>query len=183
MTENALYSYSPDELDRLKKFRASAADFKELISLLPPEYRSVDHNRQFNELRSEGQALLKGPFADDVPEASLGGLGDAGPISMIVISGVILALVGLGINSIILDDVLINSLGCCVSSGGMLLIVGALGVLINKNIRGRTTANADLNYQCDLLLYQIDHRLALIGEYQPDTPETSDLDDRSEEDQ
>jgi len=172
MTENALYNYSPDELDRLKKFRASAADFKELISLLPPEYRSIDHNRQFNELRSEGQALLKGPFTDDVPEASLGGLGDAGPISVIVVAGVILALVGLGINSIVLEDVLINSLGCCVSSGGMLLIVGAFAVLVNRYRRGRTTANIDLTYQCDLLLYQIDHRLAMIGEYTADLPQT-----------
>ena len=120
MTTNALYSYSPVELARLKKFRASVADFKELISALPPEHRSVDYNRQFNELRSEGQALLKGSFTDDVPKASLGGWGDAGPISIIVVSGVILALVGLGINSIILDDVLINSLGCAVTDLGIL---------------------------------------------------------------
>ena len=180
MTANELYSYSPDELDHLKKFRGSVADFKELIGALPPEDRSVDHNRQFNELRSEGEALLKSPFTEDVPKASLGGMGDSGPISVIVLLGVILALLGLGINAIILEDLLINSLGCCVSSGGMLLLIGALGVLLNKNIRNRTTASADLNYQCDLLLYQIDHRLAMIGEYQPDTPSTSEPDDRSE---
>jgi hypothetical protein len=180
MTANELYSYSPDELDRLKKFRGSVAGFKELIAALPPEFRSVDHNRQFNELRSEGEALLKGPFTEDVPEASLGGLGDSGPISVIVVVGVILALMGLGINSIILEDMLINSLGCCVSSGGMLLLVGALGVLANKNIRNRTTANADLNYQCDLLLYQVDHRLAMVGEYEPDASSPPNLDDRAE---
>ena len=60
MTANALHSYSPAELARLKKFRAAVVDFKELIAALPPEYRSVDHNRQFNELWSEGQALLEG---------------------------------------------------------------------------------------------------------------------------
>jgi hypothetical protein len=62
----------------------------------------------------------------------------------------------------------------------MLLLVGALGVLANKNIRNRTTANADLNYQCDLLLYQIDHRLAMVGEYEPDTSSPSDPNDRTE---
>jgi hypothetical protein len=175
MTETRLYSYSPDELDRLKTFRESVAEFKALISALPADYRSADHNRQFNLLRSEGLELLRTPFSDDVPEANASLSSQSSSISLIVVLGVILALLGLGINAIILEDVLINSLGCCVSSGGMLLVIGAFGILAMKNVRGKMTAAADLNYLCDLLLYEVDHRLSMIGEYPADIPGTADF--------
>jgi hypothetical protein len=175
MSEPELYSYSPNELDQLKRFRASVAEFKGLISGMPADYRSPDHNHQFNLLRTEGLTLLKSPFSEDVPEANTGRFSQSSSISLIVVLGVILALLGLGINSVILEDVLVNSLGCCVSSGGMLLVIGAFGVLTLKNFRGRVTAAADLTYLCDLLLYQVDHRLAMVGQYSSDIPKTADF--------
>jgi hypothetical protein len=82
-------------------------------------------------------------------------------LSAIVILGVILALVGLGINSIILDEFVINSLACLISTGGMLLIIGAFGVLGMTNWRqpGRLTNYGDLYQYCSALLYEISHAL------------------------
>ena len=77
--------------------------------------------------------------------------------------GVMLALVGLGVNAIILEDVIVNSVGCCVSSGGMLLIVGAFAALGTKSARQRVSNMNDLRQNIDLLLYQIDHRLKMAG--------------------
>jgi hypothetical protein len=72
-----------------------------------------------------------------------------------------LALLGLGINSIILEDFYINSLGCLISSSGMLLVVGAFGVLGMTNLRQqrRLTNFGDLYQRCNTLLYEIDHTL------------------------
>lgn len=175
MTEQ--YSYSPDELERLARFRQSLAEFKELIASLPADTRSPDHNRQFNELRAEAQLLLKAPFVDDgVPLAAVGGSSaTTGAVSMIVVLGVLLALVGFGINAVILEDVLINSLGCCVSSGGMLLVIGAFGVLVTKQFRPKITPAGEMNYLVDLLIYQVDHRLAMIGRQATDIPQTADF--------
>jgi hypothetical protein len=83
-------------------------------------------------------------------------------VSVIVIVGVILALLGLGINSIILEDVIINSLGCLVSAGGMLLVIGGFVVLSAKNMRQRVSTMEDLLQRSDLLLYQIDHQLRMV---------------------
>lgn len=170
------YSYSPDELERLAQFRQSLAEFKELIANLPADTRSFDHNRQFNELRAEAQLLLKAPFVDDgVPLAATGHSAITGAVSLIVVLGVLLALVGFGINAIILEDVLINSLGCCVSSGGMLLVIGAFGVLVTKQFRDRITPAGEMNYLVDLLIYQVDHRLAMVGQEATEIPQTADF--------
>ncbi len=161
-------AYTPDELSQLRNLRKSIADFKALIAAMPADLRRPEYNAQFNELRAEARALLKGPFTEDVPRAITGDVSRDRALMMVVIGGVFLALVGFGINSIILEDVLVNSLGCCVSSGGMLLVMGALGVLVVKNARERVNAVGDLAYRADLLLYQIDHRLYMVGVGQPE---------------
>ena len=170
------YSYSPDELDRLAQFRQSLTEFKELIANLPTDHRSADHNHQFNQLRAEAELLLKTPFVEEgVPPATTGDSSGSSAISLIVVLGVLLALVGFGINAVILEDVLINSLGCCVSSGGMLLVVGAFGLLVTRQFRDKVTPNSELSYLTDLLIYQIDHRLAMVGQTSADIPQTSDF--------
>ena len=170
------YSYSPDELDQLAQFRQSLTEFKGLIVDLPADYRSADHNRQFNDLRTETEKLLKTPFVDEgVPLAITGSSATNGPVSLIVVLGVLLALVGFGINAVILEDVLINSLGCCVSSGGMLLVIGAFGVMVTQQVRDKVTPANELTYLTELLIYQIDHRLAMVGQQIPSIPQTSDF--------
>ena len=44
----------------------------------------------------------------------------------------------------------------------MLLVIGGFVVLNTKNIRQRVSNMEDLRKRCDLLLYQIDHRLRMI---------------------
>jgi len=72
-------------------------------------------------------------------------------------------LLGLGINSIILEDVLINSLGCLISSSGMLLIIGAFTVLTMANVRQKQklTNFGELYQRCTTLIYEISHELNL----------------------
>ena len=161
---------TPDDLSQLRKIRKSVADFKAMLSKLPPDSRQLEHNSQFNELRSEAKALLKGPFTEDVPRAITGDVSRDRALSVVVILGVVLALIGFGVNSMILDDVLVYSLGCCVSSGGMLLVLGAMGVMLMKNVRERVTTVDQLRYRCDLLLYQLDHRLYMAENGQPQSP-------------
>lgn len=164
-------SFTPDELSQLRRLRKSVADFAAMVKSLPPALRHADYNAQFNELRAEARALLKGPFTEEVPRAITGSFSRDRALSAIVILGVLLALVGFGINSVILDDVLVYSLGCCVSSGGMLLVLGALGVLAMKLVRDRVSTGAELSYRAELLLYQLDHRLYMEGNGAPAQPE------------
>lgn len=152
-------TFTPDELNQLQRLRNSVADFKALIENLPPDARLAEYNAQFNELRAEAKALLKGPFTEEVPRTITGDISRDRSLSAIVVLGVLLAMIGFGINSVILEDVLVNSLGCCISSGGTLLVVGALGVLLMKNIRERVNTVSELTYRTELLLYQLDHRL------------------------
>ncbi|MCG3211321.1 MAG: hypothetical protein FOGNACKC_04965 [Anaerolineae bacterium] len=167
-------TYTPDELSQLKRIRKSVADFAAMVKALPPDVRYAEYNAQFNELRAEARALLKGQFTEEVPRAITGDVSRDRALSVIAILGVFLALVGFGINSIILEDVLVNSLGCCVSSGGMLLVLGALGVLAMKVMRERVNTGAELSYRAELLLYQLDHRLYMESNggapAQPQTP-------------
>jgi hypothetical protein len=167
-------TFTSDDLSQLKKIRKSVADFKAMLDSLPASSRNLEYNSQFNELRSEAKALLKGPFTEDVPRAITGDVSRDRSLSVVVILGVVLALIGFGVNSIILEDVLVNSLGCCVSSGGMLLVLGALGVMLMRNVRERVTTVDQLSYRCDLLLYQLDHRLYMEETTaQPQTPPPS----------
>lgn len=163
MTEPFQPNLTSQELDQLQQLRASVSEFKRMVDMLPSDVRSAEYNAQFNQLRLEARALLKGGFTRDVPKAITGDTTRDRSLTIIVILGVILALTGLGVNSIILDDVLVNSLGCCISSGGMLLVVGTFVALVVRNIRERTTDMDDLRQRCDLLLYQIDHRLNMIN--------------------
>ncbi len=156
-------NFTPDELTHIQTLRNSVAEFQAMIKSLPDNRRSIEHNQEFNELRGEAQDLLKMRFTGKVPRAITGDLNRDRTLSAIVIFGVILTLIGLGVNSVILEDVLAYSLGCCVSSGGMLLIIGAFGVLVMRNVRERVSAVAELNQRCGLLLYQLDHRLAMSG--------------------
>jgi hypothetical protein len=99
---------------------------------------------------------------EEVPRAITGNYDKDRQLMLIVIGGVILVLLGLGLNSIILEDIYINSAGCCISSGGMLLVVGALVVLL-RNMARRASTMGDLQQRTDLLLHQIDHRLRMAG--------------------
>ncbi len=163
MVQPMHYTLTLEEVSGLQQLRASILDFREMVALLSAQDRSPEHNQQFNELRQETHTLLKGQFVTNVPKAITGDATTDRSINIIVIFGVILALLGLGINAIVLDDVVVNSLGCCVSSGGMLLVIAAFAVLATKNARQRVSTMADLRQRSDLLLYQIDHRLKTAG--------------------
>jgi hypothetical protein len=118
-------------------------------------------------LRLEAKALLKDPdFDEKVPRAITEELWTSRSqrtifprLSMLTFLGVILALVGLGVNSIVLDDVLVNSVGCCISSVGMLLVLGSFGVWGLVNTRRRITNLGDLYVRCESLLDQVDQTL------------------------
>lgn len=167
MLESFQTNFTQQELDQLQRLRASVLAFQKGIGSLPADDQSNPHNEQFNHLRREAKTLLKeSGFDQKVPKAITEDmLIDRSQkvviprLSAIVIFGVILALLGLGINSIILEDVLINSLGCLISSSGMLLIMGAFVVLGMNLRRRRLTDFGDLYQRCNTLLYEIDHAL------------------------
>lgn len=163
MNQEIPAGHSQTAVDQLTAMRHSVVQFKALVDGLPPERRSLEHNQQFNELRAETRALLQTPFTHKIPRAITGDLNRDRTLSLVVVFGVILTLLGLGVNSVILESLLVNSLGCLVSSGGMLLIIGAFGVMVARNVRERVTDAGELSYRCDLLLYQLDHRLAMLG--------------------
>lgn len=161
--EPAQFDLTAEAGNQLQQLRMSVANFRAMLASLPDEDRSVEHNEQFNQFRKEAMTLLGGEFSEEVPRAITGDVTTDRSLSLIVVLGVILALTGLGINAIILEDVLVNSLGCCISSGGMLLVIGAFGVLGMKNYRERVNSIAQLRERCDLLLLQLDHRLRMGG--------------------
>ena len=169
MTEPVQPKLSLDTQDRLQRLRVSVLAFQSEIAPLPADQQSNPRNEQFNQLRLEAIALLKeADFDKQVPKAKTADtVTDRSQrtliprLSAIVILGVILALFGLGINSIILEDLIINSLGCLISTGGMLLIIGAfvvLGVSQMKS-RQRLTNYGELYQHCNELLYEIHHAL------------------------
>jgi len=162
MTETVQFDYTAAEIEQLHRFRASVAEFADIVAALPADERSPEHNQQFNQLREEARGLIKGGFTTEVPRSITGDVTTDRSVSVIVIVGVILALLGLGINSIILEDVIINSLGCLISAGGMLLVIGGFVVLSAKNMRQRVSNMEDLLQRSDLLLYQIDHQLRVV---------------------
>ncbi len=159
--------YTPQELDRLQRLRASVLAFQNTIAPLAADIENNAYNEQFNQLRLEAKALLKDSGFDKkvtraVTEEVLVERSQKvvfPRLAAIALGGVILALIGLGVNSVILDDVIVNSVGCCVSSGGMLLVIGAFVVWGAINTRRRVSNLGDLYLRCENLLYQLNHAL------------------------
>lgn len=159
---------SPDTLDQLHRLRVSLVSFQNEIAPLPATEQDNARNEQFNRLHLQAKTLLNEPeFDTRVPPAQTEVLAAertqrtlAPRLSAIVILGVVLALLGLGINSVILEDVLINSLGCLVSTVGMILVVGALVVSGMNSVPSRQMTNlGDLYQLCSTLLYEVQHAL------------------------
>lgn len=166
MTEGTPINFSAQELDQFQRLRISVLAFQNMIATLPADDQNDARNEQFNRLWLEAKALLKDQtFNKKVSKAvTQEGLIDRQRavfprLSGIVIFGVILALLGLGVNSIILDDFVINSLGCLVSSGGMALVVGAFMVWLWHNSRRRLSNLGELYLNCNTLLFEINHAL------------------------
>lgn len=160
-------NFTREELDNLQQLRATVLAFQKMIANLDANEQSNEYNDQFNKWRFEAKALLQtANFDNAVPRAASSSTlaqrtqKTTTRLSGIVVLGVILALVGLGINSIILEDVLINSLGCLISSGGMLLVIGAFVAMGAAGARRKLTSLGDLYAHCTLLLEQIDQALA-----------------------
>lgn len=159
--------YTAEELRYLQRLRNSVVDLQAAVAPLAADARSDTYNEQFNQLRLEAKVLLKDPaFEQKVPRAVTEVMWNERSqrtifprLSAITFLGVILALVGLGVNSIILEDVLVNSLGCCVSGGGMLLVIGAFAVWSLTSTRRRLTNLGDLYARCETLLAEIDNTL------------------------
>lgn len=163
MNESTQIEFAPEALGQLQLLRGSILDFKAILEAMPETERSSELNQQFNQFRRETRTLLDDSFSEDVPRAVTGDVATDRKIFLVVIFGVILALAGLGLNAVILEDVLVNSLGCCISSGGMLLVIGGFAGLSMRHARERISTVADLSQLSDLLLLQIDHRLKMAG--------------------
>jgi hypothetical protein len=167
MTETSQTDFTAPELEQLQQARLSVLAFQKAIATLPADEQNDARNEQFNQIRLEAKAALnEQDFDKKVPKAtSAEVLADRSQrvitprLSGIVIFGVILALLGLGINSIILDDFIINSLGCLISSGGMLLVLGAFAVWIITNARQRVSNLGDLYLSSNALLAEIEQAL------------------------
>lgn len=167
MTEMTQASFTSQELDQLQQLRVSVLAFQNMIGALPADEQNNARNEQFNQLRLEARALLKDRgFEKKVTKAVTQDILSERQqqtilprLSGIVIFGVILALLGLGINAVILDDLFINSLGCLVSSGGMALVIGALLVWTWTSSRRRLSTLGELYLNGKALLYEIHHAL------------------------
>jgi hypothetical protein len=168
MTESSQTNFTQSELDQLQRLRVSVLAFQNVVAPLPASEQGNARNEQFNQLRLEAKAILgESGFDKRVPRAMTEDMllehsqkVTIPRLSLIVIFGVILALLGLGINSIVLEDLIINSLGCLISSAGMLLVIGAFVVLSRANLRlQRLTNFGDLYQHCNALLYEINHAL------------------------
>jgi len=178
------------ELDELKQTRNLVFAFQQMIAHLDATEQNDGYNEQFNKYRFHAKNLLQDDgFESQVPKAiNAAGLAQRAQktnvrLSLIVFMGVLLALVGLGINSIILDDFLVNSLGCLISTGGTLLIIGALIVLGIAAGRRKMTNLGQLYQLCEVLLVKIDQTLTQtipdypnhLNESSPETPTASTL--------
>src|SRR5262245_38255250 len=112
MAETSQSDFTPQELERLQQTRLAVSAFQNAIATLPADEQNSGRNEQFNQLRLEVKALLKERnFDQKVPKAiTAEALADRSErvilprLTGIVIFGVMLALLGLGVNSIILDD-------------------------------------------------------------------------------
>ncbi len=167
MADQSQSGFTPQELDQLQQIRLSVLAFQTAIAALPADEQNDARSEQFNQLRLEAKALLnESDFDKKVPKAISTEVSFERSqqvilprLSGIVIFGVILALVGLGINSIILDDFLINSLGCLISTGGMALVVGGFVVWLVISSRRRLSNLGDLYLRCTTLLTEIENAL------------------------
>jgi hypothetical protein len=190
MTAPAQVNNATHELDELKQIRNLVHAFQQMIAHLDASERNNDFNEQFNKFRFQAKSLLHdNSFESQVPKAvSAGSLAERAQktnvrLSVIVFVGVLLALVGLGINSIILDDFWVNSLGCLISTGGTLLVMGAFVVLGITAGRRKLTDLGQLYQLCDVLLVKVDSTLgqmipnypARLTEPLPQTPTTATL--------
>lgn len=167
MTETSQASFSAQEIEQLQQARLSVLAFQEMIAALPADETNDGRNEQFNQLRLEAKALLgERDFDKKVPKAvTKEALAErwqrviSPRLSAIVMFGVILALLGLGINSIILDDLIINSLACLISSGGMALVIGAFVVWAITNARRQLSNLGELYLRCDALREELENAL------------------------
>ncbi len=190
MTAPAQVNNATHELDELKQIRNLVHAFQQMIAHLDASERNNDFNEQFNKFRFQAKSLLHdNSFESQVPKAvSSGSLAERAQktnvrLSVIVFVGVLLALVGLGINSIILDDFWVNSLGCLISTGGTLLVMGAFVVLGITAGRRKLTDLGQLYQLCDVLLVKVDSALGqMIPNYSvrlteplPKTPTAASL--------
>jgi len=166
MTALSQPNFTQQELLDLQRLRALSFAFLQVIANLDANEQNNDHNEQFNKIHAETKAILsRYGLKLDVPRAvTTSVVAERGQqvstrLSGIVILGVILVLLGLGINSIILEDVIINSLGCLISTGGMLLVIGAFVVWGATVGRRKLTNLGDLYLRGDGLLQQLDQIL------------------------
>ncbi len=186
MTDISQLKLTRQDLDQLQRLRAEVLAFQNSVAPLPATQSNNDYNEYFNQLRLEAKSILN-PIGFDkrVSQAvTLTMLKERQTVllpnlSGVVILGAILTMLGLGGNSVVPDDVLINSLGCCISSGGMLLIVGTLAVWSVVNFRLPLSNFGEVYQHCEALLLQINHALnmAIPGlSNQPALPQRSVID-------
>jgi hypothetical protein len=176
----------PQDLARLQRLRASVLAFQNRIASLPAKDKNNALNEQFNQLRSEAKALLHDPaFDKKVPRAITEEVQGERlqkkilpRLFAVITFGVGLALLGLAINSIFLDELIVNIFGCLVSSSGILLIVGAYIVFRLNRVGGRISNYGDVYQLGEALLYQLAHALNLsepAGGQLPDVPSVVEL--------
>ena len=166
MTNFYQANFAQQDLHDLQRLRALTFAFQRMIANLDANEQNNEYNEQFNKILAEARNVLRryGLSLDTPRVVSSGLLAERGQkistrLSGIVIFGVMLALVGLGINSVILEDVIINSLGCLISTGGILLVMGALVVWGVTSTRRKLTNLGDLYLHCEALIQQLDQIL------------------------
>ena len=165
-------------LYKLQRLRASILAFQNKIASLPAKERNTPLNEQFNQLRAEAKSLIKDPgFDKKVPRAITEDIqGERLQKKIlprlfgVITLGVLLALVGLGINSIILDTLIVNILACLVSLTGIFMVIGAFVVFRLNRAESRLSNYGDLYQRCDTLLYQIIYTLNLASPGLADQP-------------
>jgi hypothetical protein len=164
---------SRPELSKLRQLRAEVLAFQTKIAPLPAKDFSNDDNEKFNQLRREVKVVLKeAGFDKEVPRATTTA-NQFERVQKVIVPrlfgimtiGVFLALVGLGVNSIILDQLLVNVMACLISSTGMLLVIGTFVVYQVNQSRNRLSNYADLYQRCEALLAQIH---STLDQTQPD---------------
>jgi hypothetical protein len=166
------------DIIKLKQLRESVLDFQKQIAALPAKDRDNARNKQFNQLWLETKALLKEQaFERNVSRA----ITEDNQVERtrkklvprlftIITFGVILALVGLGINAIILDTLIVNIVGCLISTTGILMVIGAFAVFQVNQFRQRITNYGELYLRCDALLGQINMALGSVTHVAAESP-------------
>ncbi len=191
MSEPLQIPLTKHDIDRLQRLRASVIAFQNMIAPLPANQYNEGYGEQFNRLRLETEAILKIPeFETYVPplitkqdlrrreQAAL-------PLVYLsVITGVVIALMGLGLNYIIQNEPTTNTIGCLISTGGTFLVIGSYIALVLVGSRRNSSNLGDIYQRCETLLYQINHALSMaIPSFstqtstvsQPNIPTTVDL--------